>query len=283
MDPQDLLGSFLLADIDLIILGLLAGTLVLDFLGFLNVTTGLGASVSRAVGFLRGTSVVVVILVKGHVFPTIVKVRPVDIDLIILGLLAGTLVLDFLGFLNVTTGLGASVSRAVGFLRGTSVVVVILVKGHVFPTIVKVRPVGYDLLALVDGFTLVEDIIGLLETRFDEEAVFMVVFPKDVTGPVNLTLFSLFFGVTTINFSLELLMLGKCRRPVTVKKAEKRRNTDSRDQYWQILKVVLIQEQRQGVIWKFIQSSTIRAISAYCSKLLRTRTGRANIHITFRD
>nr|GEV12081.1 hypothetical protein [Tanacetum cinerariifolium] len=55
MDPQDLLGSFLLADISLIILGL-------------------GASVSRAVGFLRGTLVVMVILVKGHAFPTIVKV-----------------------------------------------------------------------------------------------------------------------------------------------------------------------------------------------------------------
>ncbi|GKB52291.1 hypothetical protein Tco_0903044, partial [Tanacetum coccineum] len=35
---------------------------------------GLGVSLSRAVGFLRGTSVVVVILVKGHTFPTIVKV-----------------------------------------------------------------------------------------------------------------------------------------------------------------------------------------------------------------
>ncbi|GJS46702.1 hypothetical protein Tco_0596823 [Tanacetum coccineum] len=60
MDPQDLLGSFLLADIDLIILGL-------------------GVSLSRAVGFLRGTSADVVILVKGHAFPTIVKVRPVDL------------------------------------------------------------------------------------------------------------------------------------------------------------------------------------------------------------
>ncbi|GJV75229.1 hypothetical protein Tco_1506813, partial [Tanacetum coccineum] len=38
---------------------------------------GLGVSLSRAVSFLRGTSVVVVILVKGHTFPTIVKVRPV--------------------------------------------------------------------------------------------------------------------------------------------------------------------------------------------------------------
>nr|GEV91267.1 hypothetical protein [Tanacetum cinerariifolium] len=57
-------------------------------------------------------------------------------------------------------GLGASVSKVVGFLRGTLVVVVILVKGHAFPTIVKVRPVGCDPLALVDGFTHVEDNIS---------------------------------------------------------------------------------------------------------------------------
>ncbi|GKA75014.1 hypothetical protein Tco_0781392 [Tanacetum coccineum] len=104
-----------------------------------------------------------------------------------------------------------SVSRAVGFLRGTSAVVVILVKGHAFPTIVKVRPVGYDPLALVDGFTPVEDNIGLLETRFNEEAVFMFVVPEDVTGLVNLTLLSFFFGVTTTNLSLELLRLGQNR------------------------------------------------------------------------
>ncbi|GJT11774.1 hypothetical protein Tco_0858816 [Tanacetum coccineum] len=108
-------------------------------------------------------------------------------------------------------GLGVLVSRAVGFLRGTSAVVVILVRGYTFPTIVKVRPVGYDPLALVDGFTPVEDNIGLLETRFDEEAVFMFVFPEDVTGSVNLTLLSLFFWVTATNLSLELLMLGQNR------------------------------------------------------------------------
>ncbi|GKA42106.1 hypothetical protein Tco_0734766, partial [Tanacetum coccineum] len=60
MDPQDLLGSFLLADKDLIFLGLCV-------------------SLSRAVGFLRGTSAVVVILVKGHSFSTIVNVRPVEL------------------------------------------------------------------------------------------------------------------------------------------------------------------------------------------------------------
>nr|GEV58219.1 putative glutaredoxin family protein [Tanacetum cinerariifolium] len=41
---------------------------------------GLGVFVSRAIGFLEGTSVVAVILVKGHAFPTIVKVRPVEIS-----------------------------------------------------------------------------------------------------------------------------------------------------------------------------------------------------------
>ncbi|GJR67470.1 integrase, catalytic region, zinc finger, CCHC-type containing protein [Tanacetum coccineum] len=52
----------------------------------------------------------------------------------------------------------------------------------------------YDPLALVDGFTLVEDNIYLLETRFDVEDIFVIVFPKDVTGSVNLTLLFLFFG-----------------------------------------------------------------------------------------
>nr|GEY65849.1 hypothetical protein [Tanacetum cinerariifolium] len=45
----------------------------------------------------------------------------------------------------------------------------------------------------------------------------------------------------------------QCQSPVTVEKAEKKRNTDSRDQYWQILKVVLIQEQIQGLILQFTQ------------------------------
>ncbi|GKB07216.1 hypothetical protein Tco_0835500 [Tanacetum coccineum] len=53
---------------------------------------------------------------------------------------------------------------------------------------------GCDPLALVDGFNPVEDNIGLLETRFDVEAVFVIMFPKDVTGSVNLTLLSLFFN-----------------------------------------------------------------------------------------
>ncbi|GKF23353.1 hypothetical protein Tco_0075675, partial [Tanacetum coccineum] len=70
-----------------------------------------------------------------------------------------------------------------------------------------VLPEGYDPLALVDGFTPVEDNIGLLETMFDVEAVLVIVYPDDVTGSVNLTLLSLFFGVTATNFPSVLLTL----------------------------------------------------------------------------
>nr|GEV48541.1 hypothetical protein [Tanacetum cinerariifolium] len=78
--------------------------------------------------------------------------------------------------------LGGLLSRAMGFLRGTLALVVILVKGHAFPTIVNVLPVGCDPLALVDKFTPVEDNIGLLETTFDEDTVLMFVFLEDVTA-----------------------------------------------------------------------------------------------------
>ncbi|GJY78408.1 hypothetical protein Tco_0484209, partial [Tanacetum coccineum] len=66
-----------------------------------------------------------------------------------------------------------------------------------------------DPLALVDCFTLVEDNIGLLEARFEVWAVF--VFLKDVMGSVNLTLLTLFIGVTATNCSSELLILGQVR------------------------------------------------------------------------
>nr|GEZ46305.1 hypothetical protein [Tanacetum cinerariifolium] len=66
-----------------------------------------------------------------------------------------------------------------------------------------------DPLALVDGFTPVEDNAGLLETRFNEESVCVFLFPEDVMGLVNLTLFPCSLGVIATNFSLELLMLGQ--------------------------------------------------------------------------
>ncbi|GKG44486.1 hypothetical protein Tco_0485924, partial [Tanacetum coccineum] len=65
----------------------------------------------------------------------------------------------------------------------------------------------YDPLALVDCFTPVEDNIGLLEARFEVWTIF--VYLEDVTGSVNLTLLTLFTGVTAINYSLELLILGQ--------------------------------------------------------------------------
>ncbi|GJW70523.1 hypothetical protein Tco_0127440 [Tanacetum coccineum] len=65
-----------------------------------------------------------------------------------------------------------------------------------------------DPLSLLDGFTLVEDNAVLLETRFEEESIFVYVVPTDVTGSANLTLLSLFFRVTATKLSLGLLMLG---------------------------------------------------------------------------
>nr|GEZ03964.1 integrase, catalytic region, zinc finger, CCHC-type, peptidase aspartic, catalytic [Tanacetum cinerariifolium] len=41
---------------------------------------GLGGLLSRVIGVLRGTLAVVVILVKGHAFPTTVNVLPVDLE-----------------------------------------------------------------------------------------------------------------------------------------------------------------------------------------------------------
>ncbi|GJZ81084.1 hypothetical protein Tco_0646078 [Tanacetum coccineum] len=105
-------------------------------------------------------------------------------------------------------GLDVSFYRAVGFLRGILVVVVILVKGHAFLAMVR-STVGCDPLALVNNFTPVEENIGLLETRFDVDAVFMIVCPEDVTGSVNLTLLSLFFGIIVTNFPSVLLILGQ--------------------------------------------------------------------------
>nr|GEX87819.1 hypothetical protein [Tanacetum cinerariifolium] len=58
-----------------------------------------------------------------------------------------------------------------GCLGGTTLVEVIIVKGYVFSSIVKVRPVGFDLLALVGHFTLVEVNKGLLVIlEFSESA-----------------------------------------------------------------------------------------------------------------
>ncbi|GJT50570.1 hypothetical protein Tco_0976727 [Tanacetum coccineum] len=45
-----------------------------EFMDPQDLLVGLGVSLSRVIGFVRVTSVVVVKLVKGHAFPTIVKI-----------------------------------------------------------------------------------------------------------------------------------------------------------------------------------------------------------------
>nr|GFB97938.1 hypothetical protein [Tanacetum cinerariifolium]GFC02311.1 hypothetical protein [Tanacetum cinerariifolium] len=65
-DPQELLGSILLEIF-----------LVLGFLDYTNVTTGLSVLLTIRMGFLGGTIVGVAILVKGHTFPTSANVRHV--------------------------------------------------------------------------------------------------------------------------------------------------------------------------------------------------------------
>nr|GFA08111.1 putative reverse transcriptase domain-containing protein [Tanacetum cinerariifolium] len=57
--------------------------------------------------------------------------------------------------------------------------------------------------------TVQEVRVCILETWFDEEAIFVFMFPEDVTGSVNLTLLALFIGVTTTNLSLKSLMQGQ--------------------------------------------------------------------------
>nr|GFB59997.1 hypothetical protein [Tanacetum cinerariifolium] len=168
MDTQDT-GFLLLAVIDLIILVL-------------------GVSVSRVVGFLRGTLVVVVILVKGHAFPTIVKVRSV-------GLQVTQKFIDKIGELKAISDHmlgeaevqipennldnlhssreedGTSETMDPQDLLGSLLLADI-------DLIILVLPKGYDPLAIVDSFTPVDDNIGLLETRFDEEAILCLCFLK---------------------------------------------------------------------------------------------------------
>nr|GEX79035.1 reverse transcriptase domain-containing protein [Tanacetum cinerariifolium] len=66
---------------------------------------------------------------------------------------------------------------------------------------------GCDPQEPVDGFTPVEDNACFLETKFEEESIFVFLFPEDVTCSVNLTLLYLFFWVTTTSLLSELLML----------------------------------------------------------------------------
>nr|GFC57124.1 hypothetical protein [Tanacetum cinerariifolium] len=65
-DPQELLGSIMLETF-----------LVLGFLEYTNVTTGLFVLLTIGIGSLEGTIVGVAILVKGHTSPTSMNIYPV--------------------------------------------------------------------------------------------------------------------------------------------------------------------------------------------------------------
>nr|GEU38046.1 hypothetical protein [Tanacetum cinerariifolium] len=97
VDPQDCLGSLVLEVLDFIILALQLDSTNLDAFGFLLQTFSDGDCVITGVIVvsLRGTLLVETILVKGHLFPTIVKVLPVGskIEFILF-----KLDLTFLGF-----------------------------------------------------------------------------------------------------------------------------------------------------------------------------------------
>nr|GEZ10171.1 hypothetical protein [Tanacetum cinerariifolium] len=97
----------------------------------------LSVLLSIRIGSLRGTIVVVAILVQGHKFPTNVKVRPVDLDFI--------LAFTELIYANEMT----LVSITLFFLF----------------------KLGCDLLAIESKFTPVEKSTGVLETTFVEDVV----------------------------------------------------------------------------------------------------------------
>nr|GEW92057.1 hypothetical protein [Tanacetum cinerariifolium] len=132
---------------------------------------------------------------------------------------------------NVTTGLSVLLSIGIGSLRGTIAVVAILVKGHTFPTNVKVHPVdemallsttlfflfklGCDPLALESKFTLVKESTGVLETMVVEDVVLVGVFPDEEICLVNLIFLSFFFGVKAISLVPKSVMQGQvCWRTI---------------------------------------------------------------------
>ncbi|GKA32635.1 hypothetical protein Tco_0719002 [Tanacetum coccineum] len=125
------------------------------------------------------------------------------LDLKILGsLLKSTdfATLVFLWYILIS-GLGLVIDFEVVSLRGYTLVAVILVKGHIFPAIVKVCPVDLDLercdlLALVELIIPVEGNTGLLEFCVLWESTCFCVLLDDVAGSANLTFLFLFNGVT---------------------------------------------------------------------------------------
>nr|GFB04856.1 hypothetical protein [Tanacetum cinerariifolium] len=106
LDPRDILGSILLAFRDFTILGLLLEPIVLDILQSTREEEDRATEVSN----------------------------PRDVS--------GSILLAVIDFAT----LGATTSRGMGTGRGTLLVSIILVKGHGFPTKVKVLPVGFHFI-----------------------------------------------------------------------------------------------------------------------------------------
>nr|GEX27855.1 integrase, catalytic region, zinc finger, CCHC-type, peptidase aspartic, catalytic [Tanacetum cinerariifolium] len=135
---------------------------------------GLVGLLSIGIGFLRGNIAVVVILVKGHTFPTNVKVRPVDLD----------------------------------FTRAFTELIYANEMALVSTTLFFLFKLGCDPLALESKFTPVEERTGVLETTFVEDVVLTGVFPDEGICSVNLIFLLLFFGVTSISLVPKSLMQG---------------------------------------------------------------------------
>ncbi|GKA02161.1 hypothetical protein Tco_0674826 [Tanacetum coccineum] len=160
VDPQDYLGSLVLEVLDSTILTLLLDPTDLDTFGFLLYTLSSGDVVITGVivDSLRGTSLMEVILVKGHLFPTIVNILPVGFQL--------------------------------------------------YPISVNALPIGFDPLALVVVFTPVAVNKGLLESLVLRESVCLGMLLENMTSLINLTFLSLFIGVTATNFSQGFVKIG---------------------------------------------------------------------------
>ncbi|GKD87430.1 hypothetical protein Tco_1358584 [Tanacetum coccineum] len=106
---------------------------------------------------------------------------------------------------------GVTTGAIVVSLGGTALVEIAQIDSNLaFLTecVTSVLLTGFDLLALVVDFTPVEVNKGLLESLVLRESVCLTILLKDVTGSTNLTLLSLFIGVTTTNFSLGFGELG---------------------------------------------------------------------------
>ncbi|GJS94333.1 hypothetical protein Tco_0801301 [Tanacetum coccineum] len=98
--------------------------------------------------------------------------------------------------------------RGMVFLRGISLVVVILVKGHAFPTNENFLPVdlGYDRQTLVELFSPIGGNTGVLESGVLDDPTCLGLLLEDARG---LVFESLFFGVKAISLSFGVAKQGQ--------------------------------------------------------------------------